>query len=713
MSEIKVSVIIPIYNVEEYLEECLVSALNQTLKEIEIICVNDGTPDNSMSIVEKYQDDERVVVVNKVNGGLSSARNAGMEVAKGEYVYFLDSDDYIVPECLENLYVDAKEKDLDIIFFDAESFYESKKLEREQAFYSNYYIREPKYEEVVSGIEIFEKWVEDNAFRTSACLQLIRRTFLIDNKISFYEGIIHEDNLFSLECIVEAKRVRHVAKQYYKRRVREGSIMTDTKKINSSLGYYKTIEGLVERIKDKEYTDSQKDAIFKRLYLTQSHCFNAIIDLEKEEIDQIVKNLPMDRASMYKLIVVRMAEERARLNRSNEAKAKLKTSVAKWKYKNKKLKAENKKLKKELNAIKSRFGYKFRQAILYWPKVAFKFLKNYKSKGKTYARWTLKNFLTKRVLVSVIIPVYNAKPYLKECLDSLKNQTLKNIEIICVNDGSTDTSLDILRKYEAKDKRFKVIDKPNSGAGDCRNVGMKQAKGQYLLFLDADDIFAQSMCEKACFQIMKDKADICFFGAQRFNMQTYENEPMGWVMREEMFPKKRPFIRENLNDKFFQMTTGCAWAKLFKREFIEQNNIQFMNIHNANDLFFVRTAMALAGKMTYVKNKLVFYRVGMSSNTQATKYKAPLEFYKAYKALKERLVKEGVYEELEQSFINLAFDDCMFNVRTITEPEANNRVKTALLEEGFEYFGFANYPEEYFYNKNSYSEYIDLIEHQK
>lgn len=613
MSEIKVSVIIPIYNVEEFLEECLVSAINQTLKEIEIICVNDGTPDNSMTIVEKYKDDERIVVVNKENGGLSSARNAGFAVAKGEYVYFLDSDDYIVPECLENLYNDAKEKDLDIIFFDAESFFESKKLEREQAFYSNYYIRKPKYEDVVSGIEIFEKWVEDNAFRTSVCLQLIKRTFLIENNISFYEGIIHEDNLFSLECIVEAKRVRHVAKQYYMRRVREGSIMTNTKKVNSSLGYYKTIEGLVERIKDKEYTDSQKNAIFKRLYLTQSHCFNAIIDLDPSEIDQVVKGLPMDRASMYKLIVVRMAEERARLNRSNEAKAKLKTNVAKWKYNNKKLKKENKKLKKEIESLKSGIGYKAKYSILYWPKVAYKFFKDCKTKGKTYARWNLKNKLTKRVLVSVIIPVYNAKAYLDECLKSLIDQTLKNIEIICINDGSTDNSLEILEKYAKKDNRIKIIDKENTGTGDCRNIGMAQAKGQYLLFLDSDDFVEPTMCEKTCYKVMKDKADVCFFGANRFNMKTYEKEPIEWVTNEEELPKRTPFTKEDIKDKYLNMNPGHKWAILFKKDFLKHHNVQFMDIENNIDLDFVRTTMKLAEKMTYLKNELVNYRVGMDS----------------------------------------------------------------------------------------------------
>ena len=90
----KVSVIIPIYNVEDYIEECLVSVLNQTLKEIEIICVDDGTKDSSMEIVERYaKEDDRIVIIHRENGGLSAARNTGLEAATGEYVYFLDSDD--------------------------------------------------------------------------------------------------------------------------------------------------------------------------------------------------------------------------------------------------------------------------------------------------------------------------------------------------------------------------------------------------------------------------------------------------------------------------------------------------------------------------------------------------------------------------------------------------------------------------------------------
>ena len=121
MDEVKVSVIIPVYNVEKYIEQCIKSVVNQTLKEIEIIIVNDGTKDNSIKKIEKYLSDPRIVLINKENGGLSSARNAGMKVAKGEYISFIDSDDFIELTMLEDLYNNSEKAEIvfsDIIFYD-------------------------------------------------------------------------------------------------------------------------------------------------------------------------------------------------------------------------------------------------------------------------------------------------------------------------------------------------------------------------------------------------------------------------------------------------------------------------------------------------------------------------------------------------------------------------------------------------------------------
>lgn len=716
MNQIKVSIIIPIYNVEEYLEECLVSALTQTLKEIEIICVNDGTLDSSMDIVNRYaKEDGRIVIVEKENGGLSSARNAGIEVAKGEYVHFLDSDDYILKQTMEVLYEEASKNKLDNIYFDAESFFETDDLKEEMSAYVDYYVRKGDYSQIVTGVEMLKKMDENNEFRPSACLQMVKREFLLKHNIQFYPGIIHEDNLFSIECILEEERVKHIPEKFYMRRVREESIMTATKEIRSSFGYYICLEELFDRLKGKEFSAELKETITHRLCNIQSNALNKIMNISEDEMEEFIKELPVRSQVMYKMLVKRMAEERQRGNREQEWKMHCEEHIENYKkriermsYNNDGLKGKLKIKEKEIAELKSSPAYKVGKTLLAAPTAVSQIRYNTRTRGKKYALWSLKNKFNKnKVLVSIIIPVYNANQYLRACLETVASQTLKNIEVICVNDGSEDTSLEILKEFAEKDSRFKVIDKENTGAGDCRNVGLREATGEYVLFLDADDKFNSELCDKAYFRAKLDNADICFFGAVRFNMQTRENEAMNWVLRKELLPKTKPFKKEVLGNKFFQVTSGCPWSKMFRREFILNHQLKFQNLQNANDLYFVRTAMALAENMTYVDEELVTYRYAAGTNTQSTKHKAPLEFYKAYKALKERLEEEKVYDSLEQSFVNLAFDDCMFNLRTTGTESAKETILYTLKQEGFEYFGFDKYSEDYFYNQTSYKEYVE------
>lgn len=710
MNQIKVSIIIPIYNVEEYLEECLTSALKQTLKDIEIICVNDGTPDHSMDIVEKYaKADERIVIVEKENGGLSSARNAGLEVAKGEYVYFLDSDDYILENTLEVLYQEASKECLDNIYFDAESFFESEDLKEEMAVYVDYYVRKADYSKVVNGLELLRKMDENNEFRPSACLQMPKREFLKKHQIEFCCGIIHEDNLFSLECLLEAQRVKHIPKQFYMRRVRAESIMTATKEFKSSFGYYMCLEGMLERLKGKAYSKELEEAILNRLCNIQSNALGKIMEIPEEELEEFMGTLPLYSRIMYKMMVQRMAEERQRGNREYEWKVRCEKRVERMQYNVEGIKGKVKAKEKEIEDLKNSTSYKVGKKVMAAPCAVSTLKQDIKTRGKKYALWSLKNkFDKKSVYVSIIIPVYNANQFLRACLETVANQTLKNIEVICVNDGSEDTSLSILREFEQKDSRFHVIDKENTGAGDCRNIGLKAAKGEYVLFLDADDKFDAQLCDKAYFKAKTDHADICFFGATRFNMENKKMEPMNWVLRKELLPKATPFKKEDLGNKLFQMTSGCPWSKLFRREFVLEHKLQFMNLQNANDLYFVRTAMALAENMTYINESLVTYRFAAGTNTQSSKHKAPLEFYKAYKALKDKLLEEKVYDALEQSFVNVVLDDCMFNVRTTHTEEARLLIKRTLRKEGFSYFGIEDKSEDYFYNPASYKEYKEM-----
>lgn len=124
------------------------------------------------------------------------------------------------------------------------------------------------------------------------------------------------------------------------------------------------------------------------------------------------------------------------------------------------------------------------------------------------------------VKVSVIIPVYNSEIYLKECLDSVVNQTLQNIEIICIDDGSTDASMDILHEYARKDERFKILEQKHLGGGAARNLGLKEAAGEYFSFLDSDDYFELDMLEKIYLRCSEKKADIGVFGVMCYHQAT-------------------------------------------------------------------------------------------------------------------------------------------------------------------------------------------------
>lgn len=304
--ECKVSVIIPIYNVEEYLEQCIQSVIDQTLKEIEIICVNDGTQDNSMEIVHRLaENDARITIVEKENGGLSSARNAGINKAKGKYILFLDSDDYLKADTLEKLWNIAWKKELDDVFFLAEAFYESEELSLKHKSYDKYYMRNKTYPGVWVGQDLFSEFMRNDDFKPSACLQFIRREILCENNIDFYEGIIHEDNLFTLQILALTKRVACVEDAFYMRRIRENSIMTLEKGLRNAYGYFITaweITKFLEKNRDN-CAEYYIDAVLQRAnqYFNQASDF--VRQLNYGEREEFLETLDIEERVLFRRTV--------------------------------------------------------------------------------------------------------------------------------------------------------------------------------------------------------------------------------------------------------------------------------------------------------------------------------------------------------------------------------------------------------------------------
>ena len=230
----KVSVIVPVYNVDKYLGECLDSVLRQKLKEIEVICVDDGSTDGSPAILAEHaRKDPRIKVVTQANGGLSAARNAGMDIAIGEYICFVDSDDWLVDNALERC-VEICERDmLDLLIFGCHVKADSgvtgdAVLSKIEAYHKYYRLPEAMCGHVMSGSHFLLEAVKAGGYYPSVPLRIMRREILVRSGLRFPVGLIHEDEYFSPLLLSFSGRVEALDEKLYVRRLRAGSIMTET-----------------------------------------------------------------------------------------------------------------------------------------------------------------------------------------------------------------------------------------------------------------------------------------------------------------------------------------------------------------------------------------------------------------------------------------------------------------------------------------------------
>lgn len=214
--------------------------------------------------------------------------------------------------------------------------------------------------------------------------------------------------------------------------------------------------------------------------------------------------------------------------------------------------------------------------------------------------------MVKRPKISVIIPIYNVEDYLNRCLESVVNQTLFDIEIIGVNDGTKDDSVAVIRKYMALDKRIQLVEKENGGLSSARNAGLEVATGELILFLDSDDYLALNACERIYEEYLNHSADIIVFGSTPFPEIP---EPDAWVVwnlacRDVYYSKFHP-------DALFKEPAGnpFAWDRAFSREFLMKNHLKFSeDVLFGEDLVFIFQAAPLAKGIQFISDKLHFYQ---------------------------------------------------------------------------------------------------------
>lgn len=245
-----ISIIVPVYKVEQYLDRCVESLVRQTYSNIEIILVDDGSPDNCPQMCDRWAEkDNRIIVIHKKNGGLSDARNTGINRARGDYILFVDSDDYIVEDAVEVLekYTDDEE----IIVGESTIIYPDKEIHRNHT--------NLEMNHVYSGRDYVLTVTKVGEWFAAACYNMYNRRFLIDNDLYFVVGILHEDNEYITRLFYKAQRVKYIHYEFYKYVMRDDSICNKPS--------VKNVDGLFEGFSRwKALADTIDDPALKKAY---------------------------------------------------------------------------------------------------------------------------------------------------------------------------------------------------------------------------------------------------------------------------------------------------------------------------------------------------------------------------------------------------------------------------------------------------------------
>ncbi len=316
----------------------------------------------------------------------------------------------------------------------------------------------------------------------------------------------------------------------------------------------------------------------------------------------------------------------------------------------------------------------------------------------------------KQPKVSVIIPVYNTEAYLRECLDSVVNQTLEDIEIFCVDDGSTDASAELLRACQNTDRRIRVLLREHSGAGPARNTGIEAAEGKYITFLDSDDVFAPEALARLYETAERHAADLVLCSSYSFRKDRQEMEENSIGLNLRYLPASNPYSAKTNSRYLFQFTSSASWGKLYRKAFLDSWNIRFPSLPRTEDVPFSRFAMAAAERIAYTTEPLVFHRVDNRNSLEANKDAAPLTPFKAHQFLWEQLGKAGLLEPLRQSLLNYFCICYCYNYHSLQTAEARRAFCACFQKTAVPCFCIDLSDSAFFYNQSEYRELKELAE---
>ena len=654
-----ISVIIPMYNTEKYIGECLDSILAQTFTDYEVIVVDDCSTDKSVAVVESYIpkfEGKLQLVLSEINSNScpSIPRNTGIKISCGEYIMFIDSDDVIIETALEELYNTAKKFNADVVhcdkFFTApeETAPTDKTLLREVHWGGIEILEES---ELLSEniIERLKKFGEYKIF-WATCSNFIRRDLVIKNNLSFSVMPVAEDLVFTVYLLCVAKNFVRTPNTFYVWRKVFGSLSsaclpTDERIKRFGGSIFRGIEKLdkfLDNVETLKVNPKYKYGIFE--VLTHSNILFTPNNIQ--QLLPLYEKTPayqMDDAIRRELEQIEdtTALTAFLFNRMNIFNVKLiflQNSIA---QKDMQLQQFQEKLL-EQQAIINQKNLQLQQAKEYLVNQQKLIREPSKNRGDEnnfsdtnkestyYEKLMAENVLIKENIpaISVIIPMYNVEKYVGECLDSILAQTFTDYEVIIVDDCSKDNSAKIVESYIPKfnGKLQLVRSKINSGgAAIPRNTGLKIARGEYVFFMDSDDTITED-----AFEGLYSTAEN--FHADFLHCEKSYRSPDETALTDKNFLKirsmelvefvtKPTLVSRKLEDRINDFTSykfwNAPWIHFFRRDFLVKNNITFPNVRIGDDILFNFYAICLAEDIVRIPNVYYVWRDNRESNTRA------------------------------------------------------------------------------------------------
>lgn len=307
----------------------------------------------------------------------------------------------------------------------------------------------------------------------------------------------------------------------------------------------------------------------------------------------------------------------------------------------------------------------------------------------------------KKKLLSIIVPIYNLENYINRCLNSIFNQTYKEIDIICVDDGSVDGSRFILEQYSKKYKNLKVLFRNHEGSGKARNIGLNYVRTPYLTFLDCDDYYCSNNALKTCINMLLSyDVDLVIFNFKKrakniseINNQFYMNNI-----------NKSLFTLSDINHQLFQAFSGRPWNKVYKTSLVEQSASRFQEgLYNSEDNLFTFSYISHTKKICLLKKSFVEYTIRCESQERLRRFH-PLCFVESLKAIKEKMCLDNLYHLYIKSFFNRIISTTKWNFTMLCEEDRINCLKQ--LYNFLVDINFFSCKKSTFYNIENYKFYI-------